>query len=174
MISRLSAKLRETAGQSVVEIAFVVPLVVLLVLGIFDFSRAILTNNIIINMSREGANLASRTQRTPQYIMNSLAVTSPSLAMGTNAMMYLAEVKVEGGAVKLNNGQFKITPWKENAQSDLNSQIDVNSVAQLAQGAKTQGDNIYVFEVVYRYDFLFGNFLSMLPANKILRSITIF
>ncbi len=54
MSSRLSEK-----GAAAVEMAFVLPLLLLLVLGITDFSRALLTNITIVEAAQEGALFAS-------------------------------------------------------------------------------------------------------------------
>ena len=43
-------------------------------------------------MSREGANLASRSTTTPQYIMNALASTAQPLNMSSNGMIYITQV----------------------------------------------------------------------------------
>ena len=46
-------------GAAVVELAFVLPLLLLLVLGITDFSRALLTNITVVEAAQEGALYAS-------------------------------------------------------------------------------------------------------------------
>ncbi|HWR59079.1 MAG TPA: TadE/TadG family type IV pilus assembly protein, partial [Thermodesulfovibrionales bacterium] len=80
-------------GQSFIELAIVLPLLILLGLGVFEFSRMLYAKNAIINMSREGANLASRTLTAPQDIMNALASTAPqSLNMSANGMIYITQV----------------------------------------------------------------------------------
>jgi hypothetical protein len=87
------AAIRETKGQSLIEVALVLPLLVLLGFGVFEFSRMIYTKNTIINMSRECANLASRSTTAPQDIMNALASTAPqSIGMSSNGMIYITEV----------------------------------------------------------------------------------
>ena len=79
-------------GAAVVELAIILPLLLLLGFGVFEYSRSILTKNIIVNMSREGANLAARTQETPQTIMTAIASTADSLNMSANGMIYLTVV----------------------------------------------------------------------------------
>ncbi len=54
---------KKSAGTAAVEFAFILPLLVLLAIPIFDLARIIQANMILINISREGANLASRTYR---------------------------------------------------------------------------------------------------------------
>lgn len=59
---RRSRPVRQLAevGQSLVELAFVVPILLLLVLGILEVSRLLETQHILSTLTREGANLASR------------------------------------------------------------------------------------------------------------------
>lgn len=49
---------RSQAGQSLVEVAFVLPVLLLILLGIFDFGRAVYAYNIVSNAAREGVRLA--------------------------------------------------------------------------------------------------------------------
>ena len=56
--NRLVSKLRESRGNAVVEMALVLPILLLLVFGITEFGRAWMTMNILQTASREGARLA--------------------------------------------------------------------------------------------------------------------
>jgi hypothetical protein len=68
--------------------------------GVIEYSRSILTKNIIVNMSREGANLAARQSaddpsdedQRMQMIMSAIATTADPLDIGTNGMIYLTVV----------------------------------------------------------------------------------
>ena len=46
-------------GQSLVEFALVVPLLLLLVVGIFEFGRAWMTRNVMTGAAREAARIAA-------------------------------------------------------------------------------------------------------------------
>lgn len=95
-------KKRTAAGSAAVEFAFILPLLVLLALPVFDFARVIQANIILINLSREGANLASRSSQTPQTIMNAIAATAPPLNMGSRGMIYITKVmgNKEGNSIR--------------------------------------------------------------------------
>jgi Flp pilus assembly protein TadG len=170
---RLFVKLSEIAGQSIVELALVLPLLLALVVGIFDLSRAIQANNIISNMSREGANLASRTPRTSityQEIMHSLAHTAQPLTMDTNGMMYITEVRNVGGTPTI---QMPQEAW-ENTTAGPGSNINQSNVAaRLGSINIPEGESVYIFEVVYTYKWLFMPAYSNSPQME-LRSTTIF
>jgi len=87
-------KRRSASGQSLVEFAIALPVLLVLMLGVVDLGRAILFNNILINMSREGANLASRsTDLEKQFIINALNHTSAPLVMAQHGVIYITKVK---------------------------------------------------------------------------------
>ena len=91
---------RGEAGLSVIELALVLPVLLVLLLGVVDLGRFILFDNILISMSREGANLAARTSIGPQLIIdNALNLTAAPLNMGKNGMVYITRiVGADGGA----------------------------------------------------------------------------
>lgn len=49
---------RSDRGQSLVEVAFVLPVLLIILLAIFDFGRAIYAYNTVANSAREAARLA--------------------------------------------------------------------------------------------------------------------
>lgn len=50
--------MRADRGQSLVEFALLVPILILLIFGLFDFGRAIYAYNAVSNAAREGARIA--------------------------------------------------------------------------------------------------------------------
>jgi hypothetical protein len=93
--------MRAHAGIAAVELALILPLLVLIVLMVIDLARAIQTQIILINISREGASLASLSpafQGQPQKIMDALVASTPPLYMNDPAhpkeygMIYITEV----------------------------------------------------------------------------------
>lgn len=82
---------RNDKGSALVEMAFVLPLLILLVVGICEFGWAMYVNNTLNNAAREGARLAAVTQKPidvqarvrecitfPVEDMNLQIVTDPS------------------------------------------------------------------------------------------------
>ena len=51
---------RDQSGHALVEFSFVVLILAVLIFALIDFSRAISTRQVLTNLSREAANLASR------------------------------------------------------------------------------------------------------------------
>jgi Flp pilus assembly protein TadG len=91
---RLRSLKLSSEGQSLIELAIALPLLVMLGLFVFEFSRALYAENTIVNMGREGANLFSRTNNDPHDIITILRATAPaSLHMdGTNSIIYITKV----------------------------------------------------------------------------------
>jgi Flp pilus assembly protein TadG len=69
---------RDTRGQSIVEFALVLPVFVLILVGVFDFGRAIYAYNTVSQAAREGARLAIVDQTT-SHIQDEASQTAVSL-----------------------------------------------------------------------------------------------
>ena len=150
-------------GQALLEFAVVLPLLVLLLLGVFDFARAIRTNNTISNMSREGVNMASRSSLAPQDIMNALAATAQPLTMQSNGMIYITMVQgVAGGSPQIQTQVgWQNSSLKNTIQSRIGTPTAGNpnpTALNLAALNLAAGQTSYVVEVFY-------NFQSLFPIN---------
>jgi len=162
-----------TKGAAFVELAIVLPLLVLLALGVFDFARAIHAKNMITNMSREGANLASRSAIPGTNIMNAIAYTAQPLDMINNGTIYLTVVQGQGNeetgsVVPMIQSQIS---WrnKSNPQSKIGS---AGNVAQsLASLNLAEGETVYSVEIFYRYRGMFFHYLGL---DKQLYSMSVF
>lgn len=73
---------RREQGQSLVEMALVLPLIILLFMGVFDFGRAILTYNSVSEAARNGARVAIVNQ-TSADICRVTAERATTLALPT-------------------------------------------------------------------------------------------
>ena len=154
------------------EMAIVLPLLVLLALGVFDFARAIHAKNIITNMSREGANLASRTGTTNPDIMNAIAYTAQPLDMRNNGMIYVTVVQgnpEHGSVVPRIISQSR---WlnKSDPRSKIGSAAG-ESARDLDALNLAQGETVHAVEVFYRYRSVFYTYLGL---DKQLYSMSVF
>jgi Flp pilus assembly protein TadG len=181
--------LRDHSGQSTIELAFILPFLLLLALGVFEFARAIQAKNIISNMSREGTNLASRTSRDHQDIMNALASTAQPLNMPLNGMMYITEVRGRSNGevavvtqYRYQSGlpQSKVlascpTSWVNNVCTPTTpvpvDPLVLQSVLHLEAGDLADGQVAYATEVFYRQQVIFSKIINYSP---VIYSITIF
>jgi Flp pilus assembly protein TadG len=177
MKTRACRILHESTGQALVEAAIALPLLVLLVIGVFEFSRSIQANNIVVNMSREAANLASRTSVSPQAIMDAVGDTAQPLDMTHHGMIYITKVQgVKIGSTvhtvvvsstdqaRWAKGGYRVAS-KIGTPSGHNFQV---SIPNLTLG---NGEVAFVAEVFYDYPVTFTN---EFPWNPKLYSMTIF
>lgn len=67
---------RHVRGQSLVEFALILPVLLVLVLGIFDFGRAIFAYNAVSNAAREGVRVAIVNQNEAAIEAEALAATT--------------------------------------------------------------------------------------------------
>lgn len=135
MMKKQSLKmLKQSDGQTMVELALILPVLLLLSFGVFEYSRSVLTKNIIVNMSREGANLAARTQELPQTIMTAIATTADPLDMGTNGMIFITEV------MGIDDGTGTVNPIVQKQYRYVNGGYSANSIVWGGCGSWTDGE----------------------------------
>ncbi|RZT42927.1 TadE family protein [Cupriavidus agavae] len=172
-------------GIAVIEFAILLPIFIFMTLPVIDFARAIQANLILINLTREGASLASRSSQLPQTIMDSLAQTTPPLKMGQRGMIYIT--KVMGNAENCNRNGNNCTVrnivleqhrWTDGwgsggsapgskvygcasfssgdgACRNLPTPGTSSPTANAMTGKLTDGQVIYVVESYYNFEMLF-------------------
>ena len=83
-------------GLAAVEFALLLPLLMILLFGVIDISRFIQANIIMVNVSREGANLVSRgsiqVETGSQDIIYALMASTPPLNVNQQGMVYITRV----------------------------------------------------------------------------------
>ncbi|MYM68783.1 pilus assembly protein [Pseudoduganella sp. FT55W] len=83
-------------GIAAVEFALLLPILVVLFFALIDVARALQANMIIINLSREGANLASRGKlqlsENAQTIIGQVAASAPPLDLNKLGMIYVTRI----------------------------------------------------------------------------------
>ncbi|NVM75148.1 Flp pilus assembly protein TadG [Duganella sp. SG902] len=87
---------RGQAGIAAVEFALLLPILLVLFIALIDVGRALQANMIIINLGREGANLASRGKlqlsENAQAIIGQVAASAPPLDMSKLGMIYITRI----------------------------------------------------------------------------------
>lgn len=181
------------AGAAAVEFALVLMLLLTLALPIIDYARVIQANAILINITREGANQASRgaelDQVNSQTIMNALAATTPPLTLGPRGAIVITEIiGVKEGSVVTNvvRRQYKWLGGQYARRSsavfacpswggDGSCNIAGAPVANVMTGQLDGGEVIYVVEAFYDFNpFLSALDIGVPVVPQDLYSITIF
>lgn len=168
-------------GVAMIELALILPILILLVLGVIDFSRAIQFNNVLVNLTREGANLAARTTESPQFIVKTLMDTAAPLKMNTDGMMYITKLvgqpdgraRVEeqyrrptGGKTTLVSRLWACSSWQGTGVCSMPSTRPVVTLPV----PLSPGEAVYAVEAFYDYTLFTRYVISEDPR---LYSITI-
>ncbi|MBI4787294.1 MAG: pilus assembly protein [Chloroflexi bacterium] len=77
------------SGQSLLEFALVLPVLVLVVFGMFDLGSAVITQNMMANAAREGARTGIILANTDANIRAQVRATAPTLTL-TDAQIGIA------------------------------------------------------------------------------------
>lgn len=196
----MSQPMPRCGGSAAVEFAVILPLLLLLALPLVDIGRAIQVNLVLINLSREGANVASRGGQlnvvSSQALMNALAATTPPLRMQTRGMIYISKIigHMQAGAVRnviLEQYRWEGNPsfappstvwrcggWIGNQCSAIPADPDNAETADAMPNVLADGEVIYAVEAFYNFDMVFGNlnpgFGPMRQIGPVMYAKTIF
>jgi hypothetical protein len=90
----LTERLRSARGQSMIEMAMVLPFVVVLVLGMIELSYALYDQHVVTKMSREGSNLISRntTLQDAAAVLKNMS-SQPVDFTGANSKVIFSVIK---------------------------------------------------------------------------------
>ena len=174
---------RAARGIAAIEFAIVLPLLALLLFMLVDLSRAIQAKAILLNISREGANLSARATSdlsgSSQGIMNALAATTPPLDMPARGMIYITKIMghaagpngsvrnivleqyrwnagAQRSAYQPDSQVWQCASWTTNGACGNIGKNDTAPGVDLMQGQLADGELIYAVETFYHFDMLFG------------------
>lgn len=94
-------KFSQDSGQALVELAISLSLLITLVFGVIDFTRAIYDIEIMNSLTREGANLVSRGT-TLANAASAVVIGSGSLNLTTSGRVILTSVTNQNGAITVS------------------------------------------------------------------------
>ena len=159
------AGLRERdSGQALVECALSATVMLILIFGLIDLSRAIFVAQVIANLSGQGSSMASRGT-TLANTAAAVAASSAPLNLNTSGRVIVSAVYNSNSVMKLTDqaAQGGIT-----ALSHFGSAI--GGTARIPSAATPQlNQTVYVTEVFYSFKAItpIGNFLSktFLPSQ---------
>jgi hypothetical protein len=177
---------RRHAGIAAVEFALVLPILLLLLLGVIDAARALQANIIVVNISREGANLVARggtqLETGSQDIIYALMASAPPLNVNSQGMVYITRVmgvKANGVSRSVVLDQYRWDDAVRNLGFRANSYApgsnvyscttwsaanctSINAASRpttpIMSGKLDDGEIVVVVETYYRYDMLISAF----------------
>ena len=176
---------RRAAGAAAVEMALLLPLLVLLALPVADLARALQARLILDAISREGANLAARgalpLSAASQDIMDALAATTPPLDLRRDGMLFVSRIMggASGPAVLeqhrwLGGGHDAAARMAGCSGWDAAGRCSVpGGTAAFGGGAAPDdGEVVHAFEAHYRFRPWFGALLPGLDTQ--MHAVTLF
>ncbi|MFM2589832.1 TadE/TadG family type IV pilus assembly protein [Vibrio sp. TBV020] len=159
-------------GFAAIEMTLVAPFMLLLIGGIIEVSQYLQANSILIGITREGANLVSRTSsNTPNEIMTLVAKTSGELDLTSDGIMYITLVTGQEDDDPYINEQHR---WSDSGLVKTSGIWDdcgnwVNHECVIATPAPTlsnfpialeDNESVYVVEIYYEYSPLTNFFIT--------------
>ena len=189
--------LKDTRGQSIIEFAMVLPLLLVVVLGVIEVSYALLDQHVVTKLTREGSNLISRETSLADAATAMKSMSGRPVDFSTHSKMIFSVVRrgattgtsnfdkdvlyqrYEYGALAATSrlstrgaGSYGAGPEyaAANADSDTNLQV-----TNLPSGiVLSTGGTIYITEIFTTHDLItpFDKFGVTVP--KTLYSIAYF
>ena len=179
---------RRSGGVAAVELALLLPLLALVLAGLIDLARGLQAELVLINLSRESANITARNNSTSmQNAMSAVSASAPPLDMDHRGMIYITElmgVVVGTGPTTrsvviaqyrwddaVNNVGYRVSHyapaskvWSCTSWSTADgSCLTIPAIASaprstLLSGQLAAGQVAFVAESFYQFNMLFGNF----------------
>ncbi|MBM3858608.1 MAG: pilus assembly protein [Verrucomicrobia bacterium] len=151
------------SGQALVEFTLMAVLLMVLLFAIIDFGRAFHLKQILINVSREGANLTSRGTDSTNAL-NAVVTSAQPLDINSSGYVILSTVTRDA------NGVARVTEQVRRGGLTSSSRIGaVGAVATLPNNnVPPNNQRLYVAEVFYQFQGVtpLSGFLSFtLPAR---------
>src|SRR5262245_53576917 len=174
----LSHRIRSSRGQTMIEMAMILPFIVVLVLGMIELSYALFDQHVATKLTREGSNLISRntTLQDAATVMRSMS-TAPIDFAGGNSKVIFSVIK-RGATVGSTNydkdvlyqryvygsfagasrittrgtGAFGPAPEYQAINSDGDGNLQVNGLPQ--SNMISIGGMLYVTEIYTRHTLI--------------------
>jgi hypothetical protein len=187
----LPARLSNSSGQSVIEFALVMPIVIVLVLGVIELGYALQDQHLITKLTREGSNLISRDTTVQDAATAMKAMSSPPVNFDNGSSRIIFSVIKRGATTGSANydrmvlyqryeygtfagvsqvrtrgaGSFGGPPDYEAANSDGNANLQVTNLP--ANLVSVPGGMIYVTEIYTRHTLItpFNRFGVSVPQT---------
>jgi len=149
------------SGQAFIEFAFVAMMLVVMLFGLIDFGRFVYERQILVNLSREGANLVLRN--TP--VTNAAAavmISSSPLKMGTQGRLIMSTVFNSNGVRYVTSQLSTGGLTGAAAPSKIGTVNGTATMPTTPTVIPAAGKSMYVTEVYYR-------FTPITPIGKLLK-----
>lgn len=174
---RRAKRLKDERGNALVEMAICMPVFLILIFALIDFSQRILDQQMMSAITRQGSDLASRSQIVNgttadplglQTIVSALVTQGNALNIGTNGRIILTAVSDVNGAPQIIDQQESATGIS--VTSSIGSgNGNPATMPSAASTALSTGHTLFVTEVFYSYSPMtpIGKFMKASPAGTL-------
>jgi len=101
----MNISLRSDRGQSIIEFAIILPLLLVVVLGVVEVSYALMDQHVVTKLTREGSNLISRDTTLPDAAAVLKAMSSRPVNFDTNSKVIFSVIRKGATTGTSNFGQ---------------------------------------------------------------------
>ncbi len=181
--------LRDSRGQSIIEFAMVLPLLMVIVLGVVEVSYALLDQHVVTKLTREGSNMISRDTTLDDAVAVMKSMSTRPVDFPTSSKVIFSVIKNVGtlGTANYNtavlyqrfsygslpnnsylttsgSGSFGGGPDYVAANSDSDTRLRVTN---LPAGLITTGGMLYITEIYTKHTLItpFDKFGITVPTT---------
>jgi len=152
---------RDQSGQALLEMALILPIMVVFLLGITDFSRAIYYREVTMNLAGEGSSLALRGASlitTASTIMTQSDINMSGLGcviVTSVSSPTAGTYKISGQAISspCNTGASQIGACSPDGSGNCTGSATIPTYVQYVFAHSTN-TTVYVTEVYYKFNYL--------------------
>jgi hypothetical protein len=155
-----SVMLTNTRGIAALELAFILPVLCMMIFAIVDIGRLVNARLVVTDLSREGANLASRDLKSGTDLLTYLTDSSSSLNMVASGKIYVTTITAGTTAKspdptitsQINTGSLSVASGISSGASDLGlSGAMYNHLVYNSENHVADILGVSVVEVFYDY-----------------------
>src|SRR4028119_1068388 len=139
-------RLRCERGQAAVELAMVLPILLIILLGVIEFGRAFELKHAVNGLSREAANLAARGA-TLQQAVTAAMTSGADISLNTLGGVVASRVLSSGGTVRIDDQEASAGYGGRSKIGIEGGQVSAIDVTGLGSG-----ESFYVVEVFYDFN----------------------
>jgi Flp pilus assembly pilin Flp len=93
-----SPRYRDESGAAALEMAIILPLILIILFGIIDFGRLLSARLVLTNVAREGGSLASRDIQAASNLISMLQVAGSPLDLVSAGQIYITQIDAGSSA----------------------------------------------------------------------------
>ncbi len=138
---------KNTDGIAATEAAFILPIMIVMMVGAFDVGRAILMNQKVISSSQIGADLIARNMSVDDQILNETVEAARLSLQPYDTSSYGIDIV----SLEFDEDQKPIELWRETRNMSPN----IASVTSTT-GMFPEGEGVVIVTVAYTYNPTFG------------------